>query len=58
MSYSVHVLQDGYSYLKDGVMRANCTCTLVKGPNPVIVDTMTAWDKDVLLEGISDLKFT
>uniref|UniRef100_A0A0P4VUS7 Metallo-beta-lactamase domain-containing protein 1 n=1 Tax=Scylla olivacea TaxID=85551 RepID=A0A0P4VUS7_SCYOL len=53
MSYSVHVLHDGYSYLKDGVMRANCTCTLVKGPNPLIVDTMTAWDKDVLLEGLA-----
>lgn len=53
MSYSVHVLQDGYSRLEDGVMRANCTCTLVKGPNIVIVDTLTAWDKNVILSGLA-----
>ncbi|KAG5672602.1 hypothetical protein PVAND_002717 [Polypedilum vanderplanki] len=36
-------------------MKANCTVTLIKGENKIVlVDTMTAWDKDVLLK---ELKF-
>ncbi|KAG0719437.1 Metallo-beta-lactamase domain-containing protein 1 [Chionoecetes opilio] len=53
MSYSVHVLQAGYSRLEEGVMRANCTCTLVKGPATLIVDTLTAWDKEVVMAGLA-----
>ncbi|CAL8094003.1 unnamed protein product [Orchesella dallaii] len=41
----VTVLKNGYAFLKDGFMHANCTCTVVRSPeNTVIVDTMTPWD--------------
>ncbi|KAK7085575.1 hypothetical protein SK128_027780 [Halocaridina rubra] len=52
MAYTVTVLYDGYSRMEDGRMRANCTCTLVKGPITAIVDTMTAWDRDKILSGL------
>uniref|UniRef100_A0A182PUD8 Uncharacterized protein n=1 Tax=Anopheles epiroticus TaxID=199890 RepID=A0A182PUD8_9DIPT len=54
------VLSEGYSRYEEekdpqpgGVpaMLANCTCTLIKGPDcNVIVDTMTPWDGDLLLQ--------
>lgn len=48
----VIVLFNGYSkQIDDITMEANCTCTLIKGPKTIIVDTMTAWDKDKLLKG-------
>ncbi|XP_025994142.1 metallo-beta-lactamase domain-containing protein 1 isoform X3 [Solenopsis invicta] len=50
----VVVLFDGYSKsLDDGRMDANCTCTLIKGPKLIIVDTMTAWDRDKLIEALA-----
>ncbi|XP_045592201.2 metallo-beta-lactamase domain-containing protein 1 [Procambarus clarkii] len=52
MSYSVHVLYDGYSRMEDSKMKANCTCTLIKGPNKMIVDTMTAWDRLKIISGL------
>ena len=53
MSYQVHVLSDGYSRLDgEGSMLANCTCTLIKGPKNVIVDTMTPWDGQVIVAGL------
>ncbi len=49
--YEVCVLSEGYSYFdNDSVMTANCTCTLIKGPKNVIVDTMTPWDSKVHLD--------
>lgn len=53
MAYKVEVLYSGYSFMEDGKMRANCSCTLIKGPVNVIVDTMTAWDKDKILSGLA-----
>ena len=51
--YEVHILADGYSKLdSEGFMLANCTCTLIKGPKNVIVDTMTPWDQEVILSGL------
>lgn len=50
--YKIKILQDGYSNCDSSGMEANCTCTLVTGPTNIIVDTMTAWDREVLLEGI------
>lgn len=48
----VIILFNGYSkLLQDGKMEANCTCTLIKGPVNVIIDTMTAWDKDKIITG-------
>lgn len=51
----VIVLFDGYSRrLDDGTMDANCTCTLIKGSKLIIVDTMTAWDRERIIEGELD----
>lgn len=36
---------------RDGTMTANCTCTLVKGEKNIIVDTMTPWDKQLIIDG-------
>lgn len=48
----VIVLFDGYSkQLDDTRMDANCTCTLVRGEKNIIIDTMTAWDRDKIIEG-------
>lgn len=48
------VLNEGYSYMDkddDSVMVANCTCTLIKSHDcNIIVDTMTPWDGDLLLQ--------
>lgn len=48
------VLNEGYSYMESGddsVMIANCTCTLIKSHDcNIIVDTMTPWDGDLLLQ--------
>jgi len=51
MTYDVHVLYDGYSKMTDEGMVANCTCTLIKGPELIIVDTMTPWDKEKIITG-------
>lgn len=36
-------------------MLANCTCTLIKSKNGknILVDTMTPWDREKLLQGIT-----
>ena len=50
----VIVLFEGYSkVLDDAAMDANCSCTLIKikKKQHVIVDTMTAWDKEAILNG-------
>jgi hypothetical protein len=51
MTYEVHVLYDGYSKTTEKGMVANCTCTLIKGQKHIIVDTMTPWDKEKIIEG-------
>ena len=55
---SVHVLFDGFSQIiNEKMMLANCTCTLIKTKNlNIIVDTMTAWDRDKILDGKNVLK--
>lgn len=48
----VLILYDGYSKMDgDDTMIANCTCTLIKGSQNIIVDTMTAWDSHKILIG-------
>lgn len=53
MHNQVIVLQAGYSYDDENdtnVMHANCSCTLIRcrdGTN-IIVDTMTAWDGELM----------
>ncbi|XP_044255609.1 metallo-beta-lactamase domain-containing protein 1 [Tribolium madens] len=48
----VIVLFDGYSKTEKNFMLANCSCTLIKGPPHVIVDTMTAWDCEKLRKAL------
>ncbi|XP_046746286.1 metallo-beta-lactamase domain-containing protein 1 isoform X2 [Diprion similis] len=49
--WDVVVLFNGYSKrLSDDRTDANGTCTLIKGPKTIIVDTMTAWDRERLVE--------
>lgn len=49
----IHLLHDGYSeLLEDGSMRANCSCTLIKGPPNIIVDTMTSWDGKYITDAL------
>lgn len=50
--YEVHVLFVGYCRPTEGGMLANCTCTLVKGPKNIIVDTMTPWDGKSLIDAL------
>ena len=55
----VIVLFEGYSRIdKDkNIMKANCTCTLIKSKGlNIIVDTLTPWHKDRLMEKLRDLK--
>lgn len=51
----VTCLFEGYSVLEaeNNRMLANCTCTLVrtKSGNNILVDTMTPWDREKLLQG-------
>lgn len=50
--YEIIVLFEGYSTKVDSrTQDANCSCTLIKGPKNIIVDTLTAWDRDKLLGG-------
>ncbi|XP_065371340.1 metallo-beta-lactamase domain-containing protein 1 [Calliphora vicina] len=57
MFNKVHILSVGYSRsdpLDSNVMLANCTSTLIKtrcGKN-IIVDTMTAWDGEVIVKAL------
>lgn len=50
----VIVLFDGYSTkLPNGSMDANCTCTLIKSSKLIIVDTMTAWDREKIVHALA-----
>lgn len=57
-SYHVHVLFDGYSKVTEEGMLANCTCTLITGPQNIIVDTMTAWDGQKLKAALENHKLS
>lgn len=52
--YEVHILFIGYCRTTVDGSLANCSCTLVKGPKNIIVDTMTPWDKNDLLKALAD----
>lgn len=53
MPYEVFIIQHGFSRMvNDHTMIANCTCTLLKGRYNIIIDTMTAWDREIIIEGI------
>ncbi|XP_044748992.1 metallo-beta-lactamase domain-containing protein 1 [Coccinella septempunctata] len=46
--YEVIVLVNGYSNTNEFGSFANGTCTLLKGPDNIIVDTLTPWDGEKL----------
>lgn len=57
MSTEVFVLFEGYSRTEKAgkIMKANCTCSLIKSSDlNIIVDTMTPWDKDRLVQKLKD----
>lgn len=54
---SVHILADGYSRTLDGTMEANCSCVVIKGEHNIIIDTMTAWDGDYIIQGLLNSKY-
>ncbi|CAK9816595.1 Metallo-beta-lactamase domain-containing protein 1 [Anthophora plagiata] len=55
----VTVLFDGFStILEDGTMKANCTCTLIKASKNIIVDTMTAWDRQKIIQALAGHNIT
>lgn len=58
--YEVHVLFEGYSkILESGGMSANCSCTLITGgQHKIIVDTMTAWDGDRIVQALAKHNIT
>lgn len=50
----VIVLFNGYSTkLGNEIMKANCSCTLIKASKNIIVDTMTAWDREKIIQGVT-----
>lgn len=59
MSNKVYILSVGYSRSDPSdskVMLANCTSTLIKTRcgNNIIVDTMTAWDGDIIIKALQE----
>lgn len=52
--FEIKVLLPGFSRLNGNVMEANCTCTLIKGPQNIIIDTRTAWDGAAIVESLNN----
>lgn len=50
--YQVHVLFDGYSKPEKDGQSANCSCVLITGEKKMIIDTMTCWDGEKLLDAL------
>ncbi|XP_068966813.1 metallo-beta-lactamase domain-containing protein 1 [Bombus flavifrons] len=49
----VIVLFHGYSTkLGNEIMKANSSCTLIKASKNIIVDTMTAWDREKIIQAL------
>ncbi|KAF3428773.1 hypothetical protein E2986_02275 [Frieseomelitta varia] len=49
----VLVLFNGHSTkFDDEIMKANCSCTLIKASKNIIVDTMTAWDREKIIQAL------
>ena len=54
LQYEIFVLLEGYSYEDaDGKYRANGSCTLIKGPMKILVDTGSPRDRKKVLERLS-----
>lgn len=58
-AYKVDVLFEGHSNpISDTETSCNCSCTLLRGPQTVIVDTMTAWDGPRILQALKAKNLT
>ncbi|XP_053616451.1 metallo-beta-lactamase domain-containing protein 1 isoform X2 [Plodia interpunctella] len=55
----IAVLFEGYSVMsgKDEMI-ANCSCTLVRGDHNIIVDTMTSWDSEKIINALKQFDIT
>ncbi|XP_073992565.1 metallo-beta-lactamase domain-containing protein 1 [Rhodnius prolixus] len=58
--YEVHIVAVGYSKAMENSegYTANCSCTLIKGKYNIIVDTMTPWDREYILEKLNQFEIT
>lgn len=57
MTTEVFVLFEGYSRTEQAgkIMKANCSCSLIKAWDlNIIVDTMTPWDKDRIVQKLKE----
>ncbi|XP_017882015.1 metallo-beta-lactamase domain-containing protein 1 isoform X2 [Ceratina calcarata] len=54
----VIVLFSGYSTKLDETLKANCSCTLIKASRNIIVDTMTAWDRQRIIDALAEHDIT
>ncbi|XP_033096096.1 metallo-beta-lactamase domain-containing protein 1-like isoform X2 [Anneissia japonica] len=53
-AYEIIELKEGYSYTdEEGHQRADGSITLIKGQKNIMVDTGNAWDRQVILDGLS-----
>lgn len=57
-AYKVVVLSEGYVKETQNGNAENCTCTLIRGPKNIIVNTMTAWDGGNLLAALKRQNLT
>lgn len=45
----IYIVQNGYSYMDEGCMIANATCTIIKSPENIIVtDSLGPWDGAII----------
>ncbi|CAG7734038.1 unnamed protein product [Allacma fusca] len=52
----IHIIQNGYSTVDNGVMKANATCSVVVTPaNTIIIDTLSPWDSEVIKKKLQEL---
>lgn len=58
-AYKVDVLFEGHSNtISDTETSCNCSCTLLRGPQTIIVDTMTVWDGSRILQALKTKNLT
>jgi len=52
----VTVINEGYSSMKNGLMFANATCSIIKSPKSIIIfDTLTAWDGPLIKSKLEEI---
>ncbi|XP_065576249.1 uncharacterized protein LOC136037415 isoform X3 [Artemia franciscana] len=54
-AYLIDIIHRGYAVDETTHFRANASCTIIRGPKIVIVDTMTPWDGPFILRELQKL---